>query len=357
MEPVIEGLEEYILEHGLQKRLDLNFSDFAGFNRYMALMIKKKDKLRSNELPHLDLDSSDDSSDDGEALPPLAATSYQEDSIERGTLSAIIATPEGDTATIGQTATIFASNMGSVSATPLSPAAGGQSPQQTAEVANLEQAANTVSMFDFKAVDKRTKKISLFQVNPLTQENLLADEDAGLHGMLETKAPLDINFDQSISINQKVYDEFFSQLSDQDTFRLFLAKKPEDPSEVKARVQESLRNSVKESLRNTIVAFAGLAKLKRKRIEQKQRDKYRSKKNTGEVLIVDPKINEIKDRLDANVDIKIEKAQDEWADLKAEMRKKAGARDAEESQEPEGEDMTVFGDVQDKIKFYQEAKR
>lgn len=48
MQPVIEGLEKYIIENNLQRRMDLNYSDFYQFNKYMALMQKKKDKLKQN---------------------------------------------------------------------------------------------------------------------------------------------------------------------------------------------------------------------------------------------------------------------------------------------------------------------
>lgn len=48
MQPVIEGLEKYIIENNLQRRMDLNYSDFYQFNKYMALMQKKKGKLKQN---------------------------------------------------------------------------------------------------------------------------------------------------------------------------------------------------------------------------------------------------------------------------------------------------------------------
>lgn len=177
MQPVIEGLEAYILEHGLQKRLDLNFSDFSKFNKYMALMVKKRDKLRGNMLPHIDLDSDEDSSDYDEPLPVIPATTIQDDgeSYERGTLAGVIATPgmgtmhtatpqnatdAGGATDLHVTATILDSNASD--AGPIYES-GLPSPELRSEVKKGQQATSHVSMFDVKQMAvRKSGKLSVF---------------------------------------------------------------------------------------------------------------------------------------------------------------------------------------------------
>ena len=64
-EPELTELQNYIQQHELAKGL-LDFSNFHTYNRYMALKMKKRDKLKNNEIPKIDLDDSRDSSIDSD---------------------------------------------------------------------------------------------------------------------------------------------------------------------------------------------------------------------------------------------------------------------------------------------------
>ena len=69
---MIEGLQKFVIENKLQKKLDLDYADFYDFNKFMSLMRKKRDKLAQNNLARIDLDTSDDSSEPEEPSKELA---------------------------------------------------------------------------------------------------------------------------------------------------------------------------------------------------------------------------------------------------------------------------------------------
>ena len=63
MIPVFQKIKQYIQENNLMSNGQLDYSDFAKHNKFLSLKQKKIEKLRSNELPKINLDDYEDSSD------------------------------------------------------------------------------------------------------------------------------------------------------------------------------------------------------------------------------------------------------------------------------------------------------
>lgn len=61
--PVFQKIKQYIKENNLLSNGQLDYSDFAEHNKFLALKQKKIEKLRGNDLPKINLDDYEDSSD------------------------------------------------------------------------------------------------------------------------------------------------------------------------------------------------------------------------------------------------------------------------------------------------------